>query len=79
MANYSTIGQLVDKIFSHNEIVGLWHEIYDESEDRKMKLLEWRGEAWSMPLEWANKRFIRIFGTCTDNPWKSGDINILYE
>ena len=79
MGNYSTVGELVDNVFSHNEIVGLWHKEYDEIENRFVKVLKWRGEAWSMPLEWSNKRFSRIFGTCTDDPWRSGDINILYE
>lgn len=43
MGNYSTVGELVDNVFSHNEIVGLWHKEYDEIENRFVKVLKWRG------------------------------------
>lgn len=67
---------LVDKIFSHNEIVALWKEEKDEISYHK---LLWRGMAWDIPSEYKNCKFVKIFGTIPESIVEADTINVEVE
>ncbi len=66
------VQDLIDTIFSHNEIIALWVNATPDS-----KKLIWRGEAWRLPEEHKNKTVDRIFGVIPEFTPQSDTINIL--
>lgn len=64
---------LVDKIFSHNEVVALWKE--EKGEISYHKLL-WRGMAWDIPEEYKTCKFVKIFGTIPESITEADTVNI---
>lgn len=70
------VGGAVDVLFSHNEIVALWHE---QGEERGTKYLLWRGMAWDIPKQYKTMPVIRFFGTIPQRFSESDTINIIIE
>lgn len=70
------LGNAVDVLFSHNEIVALWHE---QGEERGIKYLLWRGMAWDIPKQYKTMPVVRFFGTIPQNFSESDTINIIIE
>lgn len=73
----SKVVDLVDTIFSHNEIVALWAK--DESEEGKPAYLIWRGMGHEIPENCAEMKFVRIFGAIPESIIDADVINILVE
>ena len=67
------VSDLIDKIFSHNEIIALW---YDDPENNNYSIRQWKGMAWNIPQELGDQEFIRIFGAIQDSIVNSDIINI---
>lgn len=65
--------EIVDTIFSHNELIALWHN----SKRNDCKKLIWEGEAWAIPDEYLDFKFDRIFGSIPENIFDADKINIL--
>ena len=72
-----TIGDLIDIIFSHNEIIEL---CVDEAsiEDPRITYHKtiWRGHAHQLPNKYKDYTFLRIFGCISENITKSDTIYI---
>ena len=68
------IGNAVDTLFSHNEIIALWHE---KPEVKHRSYLLWRGMAWNIPKEYKSLRLIKFFGTVPEKISEADTINIL--
>jgi hypothetical protein len=68
------VGDTVDKLFSHNEIIALW---YDKPNDRDGSYFLWRGEAWRLPENYKPLRLLRFFGTVPERISEADTINIL--
>ena len=71
------VGNLIDKIFSHNEIVALWYE--EPTEDVRYDKQIWRGMAWDIPKVYRECKFIKIFGTVPESIVEADTINIRIE
>lgn len=69
------VGDLPDRIFSHNSIIALWVEIPKEHYSQRL----WRGMAWNIPEEYKELQFKRIFGSVPENIYEGDTINILVE
>lgn len=67
-----TVGDMVDKWFSHNETVAIWHDIKGEN----CHYLLWEGMAWDMPNEFKKLSFIKFFGTIPESIMDADTINI---
>lgn len=68
-----TVGDTVDRLFSHNEVIALW---YDKPDDKDYSYLLWRGMAWEIPEEYRNLAFLRIKGIVPETIDKADTINI---
>lgn len=71
------VGDLIDKAFSHNEIVALWIE--EATEDVRYDKRIWRGMAWDIPKVYKECKFIKIFGTVPESIVEADTINIRIE
>ena len=71
------VGDLIDKVFSHNEIVALWCE--EKTEDVRYDKQIWRGMAWDMPRGYRGCKFLKIFGTVPESIVEADTINIRIE
>ena len=71
------VGDLIDKVFSHNEIVALWYE--EPTEDVRYDKQIWRGMAWDIPKVYKECKFIKIFGTVPESIVEADTINIRIE
>lgn len=66
----------LDYIFSHNELVAIWTMAEDEDHITCKQML-WSGMAHSIPVDYLDKTFIRIFGTIPEEIYQADTINIL--
>lgn len=71
------VGNLIDKIFSHNEVVALWCE--EKTDDVRYDKQIWRGMAWDVPKVYKECKFIKIFGTVPESIVEADTINIRIE
>ena len=58
---------VIDVIFSHNEIVTLMCDGVDKNGTR-CYLHFWHGMAWNIPKEYLELQFVRIHGVVSDKP-----------
>lgn len=65
------LGNAIDKIFSHNEIVAIWRENNDRFDIR-----EWHGMAWQLPYWYKDVENWKIFGVIPDSINDADTINI---
>ena len=70
-----TVGDLIDIIFSHNEIISLDVPEWDENGIQYSKTI-WRGHAHQLPNEYKSYSFLRIFGCIAENITKSDTLHI---
>ena len=70
-----TVGDLINIIFSHNEIISLNIPKYDENGLMYSQQI-WRGHAHKLPNEYKNYSFLRIFGCIAENITKSDTLYI---
>ena len=63
------VGDLPDRVFSHNSIIAIWIDIPNEHYSQRV----WRGMAWDIPKQYSEMKFKKIFGTIADT------INILVD
>lgn len=75
-SNHLTVGAAIDKLFSHNEMIALWH---DNAEDKDHSYLLWRGEAWKLPKMYENLPVIRFKGIIPESITRADTINILVD
>lgn len=68
------VGDAIDKLFSHNEIIALW---YKTQKDRDHSYLLWKGEAWSIPKKYKKQRILKFFGTIPEKITESDTLNLL--
>ena len=68
------VGNLIDIIIGHNEIVGIWEQIKDK--EGRYHILLWRGMAWDIPEEYLDRTFLKIFGTISEKTSESDTVNI---
>lgn len=68
-----SVNDVVDKLFSHNEIISLWRKVKDEVSYRKRI---WYGMVWDIPEELKNCKFVKIFGTIPESIAHADIINI---
>ena len=71
-----TVGDLIDIIFSHNEIISLNVPKYGENGSRYSQQI-WKGHAHELPTEYNNYLFYRIFGCVAESIATSDTIYIL--
>ena len=69
------VGDTVDRLFSHNEVIALWEE--HKLEEASPKYLLWRGMAHALPVEYKNRIFVRVFGTIPESIMNADTVNIL--
>lgn len=69
------VGDTVDRLFSHNEIIAIWEE--HKNEEASPKYLLWKGMAHALPAEYSERVFLRVFGTIPESMWSADVINIL--
>lgn len=67
-----TVGDMVDKWFSHNETVAIWHDKKGEN----CHYLLWKGMGWDIPNEFKELSFIKFFGTIPESIMDADTINI---
>ena len=67
-----TVGDMVDKWFSHNETVAIWHDKKGEN----CHCLLWKGMGWDIPNEFKKLCFIKFFGTIPESIMDADTINI---
>ena len=68
------VGEAVDKLFSHNEVVALW---YDKPSDKNHSYLLWRGMAHQIPKEYKENRILKFKGIIPERFSESDTINLL--
>lgn len=73
------VKDLVDVIFSHNEIVALWsnEDPWGEDTDKNHYYKQWKGMGWEIPERFTNREVIRIFGCIPESISDADTINIL--
>ena len=74
------VKDLIDTIFSHNEIIAIWENREDDG--NCFHYLLWRGMAWDLKEKQPNlynSRFQRIFGTIPQSITQADTINILID
>lgn len=71
-----TVGDLIDIIFSHNEIISLNVPKYDENGLMYSQQI-WRGHAHELPIKYKDYLFYRIFGCVAESIVRSDTIYIL--
>ena len=69
------IDDLIDIIFSHNEIISLDVPEWDENGIQYSKTI-WRGHAHQLPDEYKNYSFLRIYGCVAESIYKSDTLHI---
>lgn len=69
------VGDTVDRMFSHNEIIALWEE--HKQEEASPKYLLWKGMAHALPPEYKGRIFARVFGTVPESIVDADTVNIL--
>ena len=69
------VGDLPDRVFSHNSIIAIWIDIPNEHYSQRL----WRGMAWDIPKQYSEMKFKKIFGTIAENISESDTINILVD
>ncbi len=67
-----TVGDMIDKWFSHNETVAIWHDKKGEN----CHYLLWKGMGWDIPNEFKELSFIKFFGTIPESIMDADTINI---
>ena len=67
------VGDVIDKLFSHNEIVALWIE---KKKEISYHEVVWNGMAWDIPEVLKKSRFVKIFGTIPMAISEADHINI---
>lgn len=70
-----SVGDLPDRVFSHNSIIAIWIDIPNEHYSQRL----WRGMAWDIPKQYSEMKFKKIFGTIAENISESDTINILVD
>ena len=68
-----SVENVIDKLFSHNEIVALWCKV---EKDVTYHKLVWRGMAWDIPKKFKSCGFVKFFGTIPQNISQADTINI---
>lgn len=68
------VKDLIDTIFSHNEIICLSVPVYDTEDTVTYSQSIWRGHAHELPEEFGNYIFLRIKGVVAENITKSDTI-----
>lgn len=68
-----SVENVIDKLFSHNEIVALWCKV---EKDVTYHKLVWRGMAWDIPKKFKSCGFVKFFGTIHQNISQADTINI---
>lgn len=68
------LGEAIDKIFSHNEVVAIWRK-----DDDRYDVCEWRGMGWQLPYHYKDVENWKIFGTIPDSINDADVINIRVE
>lgn len=68
------VGNLIDTIIGHNEIVGIWERRKDK--EGRYHILLWRGMAWDIPKEYLDRTFLKIFGVIPEKISVSDTVNI---
>lgn len=69
-----SVNDVVDKLFSHNEIISLWREAKENGVSCHKRI--WYGMAWDIPEELKNCKFVKIFGTIPQSIVHADIINI---
>lgn len=69
------VGDTVDRLFSHNEIIAIWEE--HKNEEASPKYMLWKGMAHALPMEYQSRVFVRIFGTIPESIMDADTVNIL--
>ena len=68
-----SVENVIDKLFSHNEIVALWCKV---EKDVTYHKIVWRGMAWDIPKKFKSCGFVKFFGTIPQNISQADTINI---
>ena len=69
-----SVNDVVDKLFSHNEIISLWREERENGISVHKRI--WYGMAWDIPEELKKCTFVKIFGTIPESIVHADIINI---
>lgn len=69
-----TVNDVVDKLFSHNELISLWKVEEDGLEWFHKRI--WHGMAWNIPKELKQCQFVKIFGTIPESIVNADIINV---
>lgn len=69
------VGDLPDRIFSHNAIISIWVDVPEEHYAQRL----WRGMAWDIPEEYKEMPFKEIFGSIPESLCEADTINVLVE
>lgn len=67
------VNDVVDKLFSHNELISLWREVKEDTTYHKRI---WYGMAWDVPSELKGCKFVKVFGTIPESIAHADIINI---
>ena len=67
------VKDLIYNFIDHNSVVAIWS---DDPEDTHYSKMLWKGMAHSIPEEFENLRFKRIFGTIVESIYDSDTVNI---
>ncbi len=70
------VGDMVDKFFSHNNVIALW---YDDPVDKHYSNMLWRGMAWDIPENYKSLPFVKFMGIVAESIDKSDTLNIKVE
>ena len=71
--SHMKLGEAIDSIFSHNEIIALW-EI--DKLDKNYSNRIWKGMAWDIPDKYRDCKNWRIFGAIPDSIFDADILNI---
>ena len=66
------VSDVIDKIFSHNQIVSLWYDATPEHPHYRI----WKGMAWDIPEVYKACQFVDIFGTIPMTITEADTLNI---
>ena len=70
----ASVNDVVDKLFSHNEIISLWREARENGISVHKRI--WYGMAWDIPEELKNCKFVKMFGIIPESIAHADIINI---
>ena len=68
------VGEAIDTLFSHNEIISLW---YNMPNDKDHSFLLWKGEAWNLPEKYKEQRVIKFKGIIPETISEADTLNML--